>query len=97
VTGRDFKGAELTAIFGGFDLDLRLATLEAPQVRVDTFVLFGGGEVKVPQGWAVTMKGTAIMGGFEDKTLHLPAAEGAPQVHLVITGLVLFGGLVVTN
>ncbi|HLO66533.1 MAG TPA: DUF5668 domain-containing protein [Holophaga sp.] len=97
VTGQDFKGAELTAIFGGFELDLRQATLEAPQVRVDTFVLFGGGEVKVPQGWAVTMKGTAIMGGFEDKTLHLPSAEGAPRVHLVITGMVLFGGLVVSN
>ncbi|BDU76389.1 LiaF transmembrane domain-containing protein [Mesoterricola sediminis] len=97
VVGQDFKGAELTAIFGGFELDLRQAALEAPQVRIDTFVLFGGGEIKVPQGWAVTMKGSAIVGGFDDKTLHLPSGEGAPRVHLVITGMVLFGGLVVSN
>ncbi|WP_306601432.1 LiaI-LiaF-like domain-containing protein [Geothrix sp. 21YS21S-2] len=98
VTHQDFKGGELTAIFGGFELDLRQATVEGNQVRVDVFVLFGGGEIKIPQHWAVSMKGTAMLGGFEDKTLHMPSAEGdAPRVHLVVTGLVLFGGLTVMN
>ncbi len=98
VTHQDFKGGELTAIFGGFELDLRQATIEGNQVRVDVFVLFGGGEIKIPQHWAVSMKGTAMLGGFEDKTLHMPSAEGdAPRVHLVVTGLVLFGGLTVMN
>jgi predicted membrane protein len=98
VTQQDFKGGELTAIFGGFELDLRQATLEGNQVRVDVFVLFGGGELKIPQDWAVTMKGSAIMGGFEDKTLHMPSAEPlGPRIHLVVTGLILFGGLTVMN
>lgn len=98
IAQQDFKGGELTAIFGGFELDLRQATLEGSQVRVDVFVLFGGGEIKVPQNWAVTMKGSAIMGGFEDRTLHMPSAEGSgPQIHLVVTGLILFGGLSVMN
>lgn len=98
VTQQDFKGAELTAIFGGFELDLRQAVLESDQVRVDVFVLFGGGEIKVPANWAVTMKGSAIMGGYEDKTLHMPAPEaGARTIHLVVTGLVLLGGLTVSN
>jgi predicted membrane protein len=98
VTQQDFKGGELTAIFGGFELDLRQATLEGNQVRVDVFVLFGGGEIKIPQDWAVTMKGSAVMGGFEDKTLHLPSSEpGGPRIHLVVTGLILFGGLTVMN
>jgi predicted membrane protein len=98
VTQTDFKGGELTAIFGGFELDLRQAALEGNQVRVDVFVLFGGGEIKIPQDWAVTMKGSAIMGAFEDKTLHMPVSgDGGPRVHLVITGMVLFGGLTVMN
>ena len=96
ITQQDFRGAELTVIFGGFDLDLRQTTVEGGQVRVDVFVLFGGGELRVPTDWAVTMKGSAIMGGFEDKTLPVPG-EGGPRVHLVITGLVLFGGMTVTN
>jgi len=96
ITQQDFKGAELTVIFGGFDLDLRQTTVDGAQVRVDVFVLFGGGELRVPADWAVTMKGSAIMGGFEDKTLPV-SAVGGPRVHLVITGLVLFGGMTVTN
>jgi hypothetical protein len=98
VAQQDFKGAELTAIFGGFELDLRQAQVESDQIRVDVFVLFGGGEIKVPPHWTVTMKGSAIMSGFEDRTLHMPAPDsGVRTIHLVVTGLVLLGGLTVTN
>lgn len=94
-----FKGGEMTAIFGGFELDLRQAVLTQGQVRVDIFVLFGGGEIRVPQGWAVDIKATTIAGAQEDKTLHFPG-EGAAQESrptLILTGLALFGGLTVTN
>ena len=94
-----FKGGEMTAIFGGFELDLRQVSLEGGHARVDIFVLFGGGEIRVPQGWAVDMKASAIFGGLEDKTLHLPAPEGDPGVRptLTLTGMALFGGLTVAN
>ena len=99
-----FKGGDMTAIFGGFELDLRSTTLDGETVRVDVFILFGGGEIRVPQGWDVAMKGTTIAGAFEDKTLHLPAPEvldgvlpPATRPTLVLTGLALFGGLTVTN
>jgi predicted membrane protein len=101
--GSDFKGAEMTAIFGGVDLDLRSTVLEQEQVRVDVFALFGSGEIKVPQHWNVTLKATAIAGAVEDKTLHLPGelpGEGAPATarpHLVVTGLALFGGVTIVN
>jgi len=98
---QEFKGGEMTAIFGGFELDLRNVALEGNQVRVDVFILFGGGEIRVPHGWGVTMKATSIAGAFEDKTLHLPAPDGLSEPgvrpNLVITGLALFGGLSVTN
>jgi hypothetical protein len=102
LANQDFKGGEMTAIFGGFELDLRQAVLECNQVRVDVFILFGGGELRVPQDWVVTMKATTIAGAFEDKTLHLPGPQDcdgpAPlRPTLVITGLALFGGLTVSN
>ena len=94
-----FKGGEMTAIFGGFELDLRQAALEEGHARVDIFILFGGGEIRVPQGWGVDMKASAMFGALEDKTLHLPNPEGAPggRPTLVLTGMALFGGLSVTN
>jgi len=97
-SGPAFKGGEMTAIFGGFELDLRQTGLEDDHARVDVFILFGGGELKVPQGWNVDMKASAIFGGLEDKCLRLPA-DGTQPVRptLVVTGMALFGGLVVSN
>ena len=93
-----FKGGEMTAIFGGFELDLRQAALDEEHARVDVFILFGGAEVRVPQGWNVDLKATAMFGGLEDKSLHLPFDPAQPaRPTLVITGMALFGGLTVTN
>lgn len=86
-----FKGAELTAIFGGLELDLRKAELESGSARVDVFVLFGGGEVKVPEGWEVQNQATAIFGGVDDKTQ--PSALASERPRIILTGLVLFGGV----
>ena len=98
-SGQTFKGGEMTAIFGGFELDLRQAFLEGGHSRVDVFILFGGGEIRVPQGWRVDLKATTIAGSLEDKTLHLPFEGGGPELPptLVLTGMALFGGLTVTN
>jgi predicted membrane protein len=95
-----FRGAEMTAIFGGVELDLRQAVRDEGEIRVDVFVLFGAGEISVPQHWDVVMRATAIAGAAEDKTLHLPgdpSAEGSSRPRLVVTGLALFGGVAVKN
>lgn len=91
---QDFQGGELTSMFGGFEADLSRAQMKG-SARIDVFVLFGGAELRVPEGWDVSVRATAALGGIEDKTHHGPAAaEGQePRPRLVITGLVLFGGL----
>ena len=86
-----FKGGELTAIFGGYEVDLRQAALDSGQARIDVFVMFGGGEIRVPDGWEISNRATAMFGALNDSTHHGPSpAEGRPR--LVITGLILFGG-----
>ena len=94
LASQDFQGGELTSIFGGFEADLSRAQLQG-SARLDIFILFGGAELRIPEGWDVSVKATAALGGIEDKTYHRPApVEGeAPRPRLVITGLVLFGGL----
>lgn len=86
-----FKGGELTAIFGGFEIDLRKAELEGNSARVDVFVLFGGGEISVPEGWEVQNNATAIFGGVNDKTM--PTALSGERPRILLTGIVLFGGV----
>ena len=54
-------------------------------------MLFGGGEIRVPEGWEVANRATAIAGALSDSTHHGPTTvEDRPR--LVITGLILFGG-----
>ena len=91
VSTQTFKGGELTAIFGGYEVDLRQAVLENGQARIDVFVLFGGGEIRVPEGWEISNRATAIAGALNDSTHHGPASPDR-RPRLVVTGLILFGG-----
>jgi len=91
VSTQAFKGGELTAIFGGYEVDLRQAVLENGQARIDVFVLFGGGEIRVPEGWEISNRATAIAGALNDSTQQGLVSGGA-RPRLVITGLILFGG-----
>ncbi len=88
-----FRGGDLTAIFGGFETDLRGASLAEGEAVLDLFILFGGGEVQVPQDWQVDVRATALFGAVDDKTHHAIQDEGSPvRPKLIVTGLVLFGG-----
>ena len=94
VVSQAFEGGEFTAIFGGFEADLRHAAPAGNQVKLDVFALFGGGEIKVPDTWVVVNHVTALFGGIDDKTqddFSKAADPSAPR--LILTGLVLFGGM----
>jgi hypothetical protein len=91
-----FRGASLTAVFGGVVLDLRHA-LPAPEgARVNATAVFGGIDVLVPRGWNVAVNGTPIFGGVGDKTDRSEPLRGdAPRV--TIDALVAFGGVEVKH
>ena len=89
-----FRGADLTAIMGGCEIDLRKASIEpGTEAVIDVFAMWGGVEIKVPPDWTVITRAIPIMGGVEDKT-HAP--ETADK-RLVIRGLLLMGGAGVKN
>ena len=91
-SGGQFNGGAITAIFGGFDLDLRQTTMKHDSARVDVFVLCGGGEIIVPEGWEVAVQVSAIVGAVDSKKLDPPLTD-AKRPKLLITGTVLFGGI----
>jgi len=91
LQSRAFRGGEITAILGGFDLDLREVRMAGNQARLEVFLLFGGGELRVPEDWEVHLQATTIAGGVSDKGAPAPAGPD-PRPRLVVTGLILFGG-----
>jgi hypothetical protein len=66
ITGL-FRRADLTAIMGGIEVDLRGATITGDAV-IDVFAMWGGIDLAVPPDCDVANEIVAIMGGVDDKT-----------------------------
>lgn len=91
VASPAFKRADLTAIMGGIEFDLRQAATDNGEAVIEVFVTWGGIEIIVPPDWAVSNKITAIMGGVEDQS----AGTQMSQNRLVIKGVVVMGGVTI--
>ena len=77
-------------IFGGADLDLREATLAAPEVHITVVSIFGGSDVIVPEGINVELSSFALFGGDKLRLGGADPAPGAPIVHVRCVSI--FGG-----
>jgi predicted membrane protein len=90
-----FRGAEMTAVMGGCELDLRDALMSTGELAViDVFALMGGVTIFVPPHWTVSQEVEAIMGGVHDKTQSVPSN---PAQHLLVRGTVVMGGVEISN
>lgn len=92
-TSDNFQGGSITALFGGAEINLRHSRLQG-EATIETFVAFGGIELKVPKDWDVHVSGVPIFGGIEDGTSK-PEVDNPPRLYL--TGTCLFGGVEVSN
>jgi predicted membrane protein len=88
-----FEGGSAMAVMGGCEIDLRQASLEGGRAVFDTFAMWGGVEIRVPEDWAVESRVVPLLGGFEDKTRQ---PVGAKQ-RLIVTGIAIMGGVGVKN
>ena len=89
--GKVFRGAELNAIFGGIDYDLRGAIIE-PDCAIKATAIFGGIEIIVPENVKVRVKSTGIFGGTSNKARR-PDDKAEDVVTLYVSSLALFGGV----
>ena len=98
ITSRNFRGGKAVAVFGGIELDFRDADIEGDEAQLEINCMFGGVEIRVPEAWHVHSRGLPVFGGYTDKS-RSTTVEGAPtkKKTLVITGMVLFGGIEIRN
>jgi hypothetical protein len=90
----DFRGGQALATMGGCDIDLRRASIaEGGEAVIDAFAFWGGIEIKVPEDWEVVNRGSAFLGGFENKARPAPGS----RKRLVVTGTAIMGGVEVKN
>ena len=77
-------------VLGGADLDLREATLAAPEITIWAISLFGGSDIVVPEGVHVELSSFALFGADKLKLEGPEPEPGAPVVH--VRTVSLFGG-----
>jgi predicted membrane protein len=97
VDAADFERAHVSAVFGGFELDLRPAGMKGAEAYVKAEAVFGGIEIRVPESWDVILRADSVFGGISDETRHPDSDGGTPAKRLIISGAAVFGGIVVTN
>ncbi len=96
INARDFKGGQTFAVFGGFELDLSQADIDGQEAVIDSTVIFGGGEIRVPRNWTVIVKGVGIFGAYADET-HQEIVQGSSPKTLIVKGMAIFGGVEIKN
>jgi hypothetical protein len=69
-------------VMGGADLDLRDATVEAPETEITVWSLMGGSTIVVPEGVEVDAGGFAFMGGNDVRLEGPPPPPGAPRLRI---------------
>lgn len=85
------RNLSVLTLFGGAELDLTQAVFTDNVCEINVFCMFGGLDVRVPEGTDVRNECSAIFGGSDTKTE--PAVPGAPTV--IVKGFVAFGGVAV--
>ena len=88
-----FRGGEVSAVFGGVELDLRKTTLPEGDTHLDVSVVFGGMELILPKEWKVINEVSSAFGSVEDGRKNQHTVEVDESRRLIIRGVVVFGGM----
>ncbi len=97
VVSDNFKGGNVTAVFGGSKIDLTKSQLAPGKNVIDMFCLFGGSTLIVPDNWNVKVEVVSIFGGFSDKRYIKPDTTMDIGKEIVIKGFAMFGGGEIKN
>ena len=92
IRSDNFKGGNITAIFGGSEIDLTNCKLAEGTSVIDVVAIFGGTTIIVPKNWDVHLNVTPLFGGFSNKSLKIPNVEIDKSRTLIIKGVAIFGG-----
>ena len=85
-TARDYNGGGVFAFMGGCELDLTQADIIHSPAIIDTFAMWGGIEIYVPENWEVVGEVIPFMAG-------LNTAAGTPERRLIVRGATVMGGI----
>ena len=88
ITSPNYTGGRIIAFMGGCELDLTKADIAAGSAELEIITVWGGIEIKVPDGWEVIGNTVPIMGGADIRTKANPGGR-----RLIVNGLAIMAGI----
>ena len=89
---QEFTGGYISAVMGAVEIDLGQAAI-ATEAVLHLSIIMGGVDIKVPREWSISVNGSPMLGGIEDKTVP----PMTPGKRLLIEGSVIMGGVEISN
>ena len=95
ILSKDFKGGEVTCVFGGAEIDLSQADINGI-ITLELIQVFGGTKLIVPAHWTIRHTETvSFLGGIEDKRPRNMQQDETKI--LVLKGTSVFGGIQINS
>ena len=95
TASQDFVGGQALSVMGGIEIDLSEAAVIERPATLDVTGVMGGVQLTVPADWSVSVDALVLMGGSSDE--RKAGQQREPSIEephdLVVTGLVLLGGI----
>ena len=88
IGNEEFTGSEISAVFGGANIDLSEAKIK-DDIVITTSAIFGGIDIYVPKDVNVKVSSTSIFGGVENKIKN----NSDNKKTIYINATCLFGGV----
>lgn len=92
VVTKNFKGATISSVFGGNEVNLSQADFEGEAV-IDVTCVFGGVNLIIPSNWKIKSDLTSVFGGIEDQRPIGVGNDGPDEKTLILKGSCVFGGI----
>ncbi len=92
VLSKKFKGADITNVFGGAEINLSQADMESTATMELTNV-FGGTKLIIPAHWEINSELVSVFGSIEDKRPMQPNTVTVDKKVLILRGTTFFGGI----
>jgi predicted membrane protein len=92
VLSKKFKGADITNVFGGAEINLSQADMESTATMELTNV-FGGTKLIIPAHWEINSELVSVFGSIEDKRPMQPNTVTVDKKVLILRGTTFMGGI----
>jgi predicted membrane protein len=92
VLSKNFKGGEISAVFGGAEINLTQADFEK-EIKLEVNAVFGGVKLIIPANWEIKSNATAVLGGIDDKRPIQNNPLSGPTKRILLEGNCVLGGI----